>query len=67
MTHVRMIKRSRRSYFNPCFSGSYIMTSVLRRILLITLNFNPCFSGSYIMTADIVGISRQYVQFQSLF
>ena len=36
--------------FNPCFSGSYIMTSIMDLVPLAVFGFNPCFSGSYIMT-----------------
>ena len=36
--------------FNPCFSGSYIMTMYFSPQWPLTSGFNPCFSGSYIMT-----------------
>ena len=36
--------------FNPCFGGSYIVTSCTTNYFLLLLCFNPCFGGSYIVT-----------------
>ena len=40
--------------FNPCFSGSYIMTPGQNTHRLLDPCFNPCFSGSYIMTVAAI-------------
>ena len=36
--------------FNPCFGGSYIMTTIGAMTGIALGSFNPCFGGSYIMT-----------------
>ena len=42
--------------FNPCFSGSYIMTYEIATKCKCQIRFNPCFSGSYIMTITACSI-----------
>ena len=54
--------------FNPCFSGSYIMTIIPPKIIpSLFLCFNPCFSGSYIMTTTYNNLNSNEEKFQSLF
>ena len=53
--------------FNPCFSGSYIMTVDDVVGYRKEVSFNPCFSGSYIMTISVVSDSTTSKMFQSLF
>ena len=53
--------------FNPCFSGSYIMTLMYNLLFHNLMCFNPCFSGSYIMTLIPVDIPEISDLFQSLF
>ncbi len=36
--------------FNPCFGGSYIVTTNFRATIVGQTSFNPCFGGSYIVT-----------------
>ena len=53
--------------FNPCFSGSYIMTFKEVKRQCLTRCFNPCFSGSYIMTKGQTATNLAIDGFQSLF
>ncbi len=53
--------------FNPCFGGSYIMTSQQINSRFSEISFNPCFGGSYIMTMNLPSHSSRPWWFQSLF
>ena len=67
MTLIVFLRLSLSLGFNPCFSGSYIMTFVHCLIERAQACFNPCFSGSYIMTFKGYIENERFIGFNPCF